>query len=293
MIKWPVGRTPVTVVLISLNETHNIKAIAENLRGWASEVILVDSYSKDGTVNEALKAGFKVFQRRFRDFGDQWNFAVSGIKASQPWTMKLDPDERLSAALKGSLSRAIQSETADAFEVNRSLWFMNRRLPITQRLIRVWRTGTCRFTDVKVNEHPIVTGKVRFVPGDLEHHDSPDLEHWYEKQNRYTTAEAIIRYRGLALAEKPRLLGNSLQRRMWLKANFARFPGRYLLFFLYCWIWQGAFRAGKVGRIWSRLRTDVMRMIEDKAFEMKITGKLPCPRVYGSGDPDPRVEQFD
>jgi glycosyltransferase involved in cell wall biosynthesis len=290
---WQSGTTPITVVLISLNEGHNIAEVAENLRGWASEVILVDSYSKDDTVNEALKVGFKVVQRRFRDFGDQWNFAVCGILASQPWTMKLDPDERISPSLKDSLDGAIRRGDADALEVSRSLWFMKRRLPVRQKLIRVWRTGNCRFTEVKVNEHPIVSGRVKFVSGDLEHHDSPDLEHWFEKQNKYTTAEAIIRYRGLALADRPRLFGNSLQRRMWLKARFCRLPGRYLLLFLYHFLVQGAFRAGIIGWVWSRLRVDVMRMIEYKTLEMQVTGQTPSGRVYGMGEPDLRVPQYD
>jgi glycosyltransferase involved in cell wall biosynthesis len=290
---WENGSTPISVVLISLNESHNIRAVAENLRGWASEVILIDSYSKDGTIDAALAAGFKVVQRKFRDFGDQWNFAVRQIQANQPWTMKLDPDERLSEELKKSLTDAIREGDADAFEVTRSLWFMKRQLPVTQRLVRVWRSGSCRFTAVKVNEHPIVDGNVKLVPGDLEHHDSPDLEHWFDKQNKYTTAEAVIRYRGLALADQPRLFGNSLQRRMWLKANFYRLPGRYFLLFLYHLFVQGAYRAGNVGWVWSRLRSDVMRMVEYKTVEMRLTGETPHSRVYGAGDPDPRVPQYD
>jgi hypothetical protein len=48
------------------------------------------------------------------------------------------------------------------------------------------------------------------------HLDSPDLEHWLDKQNKYTTAEAIADYNYDALADKPRLLGTVLQRRMWV-----------------------------------------------------------------------------
>ena len=86
--------------MITLNEGHNMAAVLENLRGWAQEVFIVDSYSKDDTVDIALKHGAHVVQRQFRGFGDQWNFAMSQLPITAPWTMKLDPDERLTDALK-------------------------------------------------------------------------------------------------------------------------------------------------------------------------------------------------
>lgn len=207
--------------------------------------------------------------------------------------MKLDPDERISDKLKGEIRAAIQRGEGEAFSLDRRLWFMGQALPVRQTLVRVWRTGRCRFTDIAVNEHPIVAGRIVHVAGDMEHHDSPDLDHWLEKQNRYTTAEAIIAYNKSPMADTPRLFGSALQRRMWLKKNFNRLPLRYFLFFLYHWLWQGAWRAGWVGYAWARLRSDVMRLIEYKRREIEITGRLPVKRHYGPGKPDGRVQQFE
>ena len=101
--------------------------------------------------------------------------------------------------------------------VRRRLWFMGRPLPVRQKLMRLWRTGTCTFSDVTVNEHPLVAGRIGTVRGDLEHLDSPDLEHWRHKQDRYSTAEALAAFRKAPLSAAPNLFGNALQRRMWLK----------------------------------------------------------------------------
>jgi hypothetical protein len=279
--------------MITLNEGHNMEAVFANLAGWALEVFIVDSYSRDDTVDIALRHGVRVVQRRFAGFGDQWNFALQRLPITAPWTMKLDPDERLSDELKTNLSTAIQRVQGDGISVNRRLWFMGRPLPVRHALVRLWRTGRCSFTDNAVNEHPIVQGSIVHIPGDLEHHDSPDLEHWLEKQNRYTSTEAIIAYTQSPLAESPRLLGNPLQRRMWLKKNFERVPFRYFLLFLYGWLWMGAWRAGWVGYAWARLRSDVMRLIQYKRREIEITGRLPAKRAYGPGKPDARVVQYD
>lgn len=291
--KWMPGTAPVAVVMISLNEGHNMEAVLENLKGWAQEVFLVDSYSKDDTVGIALRYGVHVVQRKFRGFGDQWNFALRELPINAPWTMKLDPDERLSNELKRNLIKSTRNSDADGFVVVRRLWFMGKTLPVTQQVLRVWESGKCRFTDVAVNEHPLVNGKVEYVNGDLEHHDSPDLDHWLEKQNRYTTAEAIMKYRGEALADTPRLFGSAFQRRMWMKRNFSRLPFRFFLLFLYNWLWLGTWRSGWVGYVWARLRVDVMRLIEYKAREMHLTGRVPITPLYGAGVPDVRVSQFN
>jgi len=290
---WPPGIAPVAVVMISLNEGHNMEAVLENLEGWAQEVFLVDSYSQDETVEIALRYGVHVVQRRFRGFGDQWNFALQELPISAPWMMKLDPDERLSDELKREIIDTTRTPQANAYYVPIRLMFMGRALPVRLRLLRLWKTGQARMSEVAVNEHIKVDGDSADLHGDIEHHDSPDLDHWLEKQNRYTTAEAVIAFNGSALADTPRLFGSALQRRMWLKKNFNRVPFRYLLLFLYHWLWQGAWRAGWAGYAWARLRADVMRLIEYKVRGMRLTGRLPVKRVYGPGRPDPRVPQYD
>lgn len=290
---WEPGLAPVAVILISLNEGHNLEYVLQNLSGWAQEVFLVDSYSQDDTLDIALSYGVHVVQRRFRGFGDQWNFALRELPISAPWTMKLDPDERLSDELKDNLLLAMQQNAGVGFSLVRQLWFMGKMLPVSQSLIRVWHTGCCHFTDIAVNEHPIVSGKIVHMCGIMAHHDSPDLEHWLDKQNRYTTAEAIIGYQQSPLADTPHLFGSAFQRRMWLKRNFDKIPFSYTLLFLYHFLWQGAWRAGWVGYAWARLRLDVMRFRYYKRREIEITGKLPLKRIYGPGKPDSRVDQHE
>lgn len=285
-------RDSIAVVMLTLNEAHNLEQIFDNLRDWADEVFIVDSYSSDQTVEIALRRGACIVQRAFTDFGDQWNFALENLPINSDWTMKLDPDERLSNELKSSIKRFTPEPDCMGFSVSRRLWFMGRPLPVKQPLVRVWRTGHCRFTPVAVNEHPVVEGEIKALEGDLEHHDSPSLHHWYEKQNRYSTAEALRLFWGDAMAVTPKFFGNVLQRRMWLKQYLFAIPFRYQLIFLYNFLFLGAWRAGKVGYIWSKLRSDVYRAREYKLYEMKESGRgeqMPKPVV---GLPDSRVEQF-
>lgn len=290
--KSTAGTCPIAVVMISLNEAHNMEAVLENLAGWAQEVFLVDSYSQDETVTIALRHGVHVVQRKFHDFGDQWNFALEQLPITAPWTMKLDPDERLTDTLKNEIKNKLEGGTADGYMCSIRLFFMGKGLPVKLRLLRLWRTGAATFSRVKANEHAQVAGVVGELSSCIEHMDSPDLEHWLDKQNKYTTAEAVAAFQGQRLAAEPRLFGNALQRRMWIKKNYMRFPFRYIAMFLYHYLVMGAWRAGWVGYAWSRLRCDVYRLWEYKLREIRITGRLPLKRPNGPGTPDPRVRQY-
>ena len=102
--------------------------------------------------------------------------------------------------------------------------------------------------------------------GELQHHDSPHLGHWLDKQNKYTSAEAIASYQRQKLSAPPVLFGTRLERRMWIKQNFMKIPFRYTALFFYLFIIQGAWRAGRTGYIWARLRCDVYRLWEYKLY---------------------------
>jgi glycosyltransferase involved in cell wall biosynthesis len=282
---------PLSVIMITRNEAHNLESVLENLDGFAAQVFIVDSYSSDATVDIALARGVHIVQHAFEGFGAQWNFALETLPVETPWTMKLDPDERLTDELKASIAEAVSNTSAIGLSLTRRLWFMGHPLPVRQQLTRLWRTGQCRFSGVTVNEHPLVNGEVMHVGGDLEHHDSPHLHHWYAKQNAYTSAEALAAYEVHTLAAEPNLTGSPLQRRMWLKQNIRKLPLRFILLFLYHYLVLGAWRAGRVGYIWSHLRVEVYRTREYKLLELRLTGRaatLPAAKP----NPDSRVPQY-
>jgi glycosyltransferase involved in cell wall biosynthesis len=287
---WVPGTAPVAVVMISLNEAHNMEAVLQNITGWAQQVFLVDSCSADETVSIALRYGVHVVQHPFKGFGDQWNFALRELPITAQWTMKLDPDERLTDDLKRQIEQAAGNDAFTAYRVPIRLYFMGAKLPSVLRLTRLWRTGTVKFSDVLANEHAHSQGPEGEMRAEIMHLDSPDLDHWLTKQNRYTTAEAASQFEGRALALAPRFFGSKLERRMWLKKNFWKVPGRYSILFLYHLLVVGAWRAGRVGWIWARLRTEVYRLWEYKRFEMERRGCLTPKIVSFPGKPDSRVE---
>ncbi len=290
---WPTGRVPVTVVMITLNEGHNISEVLANVRGWAEKVLIVDSYSRDGTVSAAIAGGAEIVQRRFRGFGDQWNFAINDLPINTNWTMKLDPDERLSDELKASIECAIADPACGAISFRRRWWLLGGPLPINDVVLRVWRTGECVFSDQLVNEHPVTKSKARLVNGYMEHLDSPDLDHWIEKQNRYSTAEAVTYVQDrnpVSLAQA--LRGERWQRRMWIKRNIYRLPFWGSFLFLYFFAFRGLWMAGPRGAVAAGLWRDCHRWRWMKIREMQRTGRAHVKPVHGHGLPDPRTHDY-
>lgn len=286
------NKDSLAVVMITLNEAHNLERSIKNLKGWADEIFIVDSYSQDKTVDICLQHNIPIIQKPFLNFGDQWNFALNSLEIKSSWVMKIDPDEFLSDDLKQSIKLNINKDKFDGFYVNRRLWFMNRPLPINQKILRVWRKGACKFTDSLVNEYPVVEGLLSECKGEMRHYDSPNLEHWISKQNKYTSAEALASFNELGLADKPLFFGNTLQRRMFIKNIFYKIPFRYFFLFFYHYIFLGAFKEGYIGYMWANLRCDVYRMTEYKVRELKALGEIDTSLHLGPGKPDPRCKQF-
>lgn len=288
---WRPGRrVPVSVIIMTLNEEENLPGAIQSVKGWAEDLFMVDSCSTDRSVDIAIEHGVGIVQRPFTNYGDQWNWALERLPIKTPWVLKLDADERVSAELKEEIEAVLSNELEEhAFVIPVRVWFMGKPMHPKIHVVRLWRTGTCRFSDVIVNEHPIVNGPIGKLKGIFEHFDSPNLHHWYDKQNRYTTMEAIMRVKGESPAAEPKLFGNRLKRRMLFKKLFFCVPFRYQLQWLHEVIVRGAWRDGSVGLAWARLRIELRRSIELKVKEMRATGNIPELPRPARGDFDSRV----
>ena len=92
----------ISAVIITLNEEDRLPDALASLQGVADEVVVVDSYSSDRTVEIARSAQAVVRQNRFEDYGQQKNFAMS--QAGCEWILNLDADERVSPELKRAIA---------------------------------------------------------------------------------------------------------------------------------------------------------------------------------------------
>ena len=182
-----------SVIVIARNEARHIADCVRSA-SFADEVVVLDSGSSDGTVEEARAAGAKVFvETDWQGFGTQKNRALA--LATGDWVFSLDADERITPLLREQLAQAIAAPQGHvAFYVNRHSsfcgQFMNHSGWYPDRVLRLFRRDAARFSDDLVHERVLAEGPAGRLSGELLHESMRDLESALVKLDRYSSAGA-------------------------------------------------------------------------------------------------------
>lgn len=186
-----------SVIVITRDEEANIADCLASA-SFAAECIVVDSGSRDRTVEVAEAAGARVLRTTdWPGFGPQKNRALD--LATQPWVLSLDADERVTPELREEILAVLARGTgADAWAMPRRSSFCGQYMAHSgwypDRVVRLFRRGSARFSDDLVHERVVVNGTTGRLRGDLLHTTYPDLESMLEKLNRYSSASAESMY---------------------------------------------------------------------------------------------------
>ena len=283
-------KLPITVLIPTINAEGHLVELFESIRDVAEDVFIVDSLSIDRTVSMALESGVKIIQRPFITSSDQFGWMLSHLPVKTPWIFFMAQDERFSPSLKRDMARVLSGDPpVDGFTVKWRLWFMGKPLHAQTDNLRLLRTGRGRVTQVSCNEHFLVDGPVGKLDGVLEHKDTLTLYEWYEKQNIYTTREAVGRLKDTCRDESPSLLGTGLQRKMFFKRLLTNLQCADWIMFLYYLLIYGAWRDGRVGLRWASLRVWVQQVVRLKTEEIRSMNQIPKLPEARHGDYDPRI----
>jgi len=192
----------ISVYIIAFNEAEKVAATIESVQ-WADEVVLVDSYSTDGTSDIAEKLGAKVVQVKFQGFGDLRNQALAAC--AYDWVFSLDADERCTPEVAQEI-RAIANDphSLDVWLVPRRNYFMGRWIKHSGwypnfRQPQFFRKGCLIYDQKPVHEgYELYTHKpVGTLKHDIWQFPFKDMAEVMHKANRYSSlgAEKIVHKR--------------------------------------------------------------------------------------------------
>lgn len=246
----------VAVVILTFNEELNIAQALDSVAGWANEILILDSFSTDGTLEIVRRFQCQVAQHEFENYSKQRNYALDHLPIQSEWVLFLDADEWLPPEIKHEISLRLASMPIEnGFALNRRLIWMGRwirRGYYPSRILRLFRRGSGRCEDRAVNEHIIVEGQTGEICSDFMHEDRKGVADWIAKHNRYSLREAA---EFLAASSAPsshemdaRLCGTQAERKRWLRHKvWNRLPPlvRPLMYFLYRYVLAGGFLDGK------------------------------------------------
>lgn len=273
--KQSAEKLPITVLIPTLNAEGHLDELLDSIEPYVSDIFIVDSFSLDKTVDIALERKIKIVQRHYVNSSDQFRWMLKNLPVKTPWIFFMAQDERFSESLVDALRKLFEvgiPEDVAGCTVDWRLWFMGQPLHAKARNLRLLRTAKCDVSQVACNEHFLVTGAVRHVRGILEHKDTLNLHEWYEKQNLWTTREAIQQVEPLGEDERPKIFGSPLQRKAFFRKMLKMLPGRNAIRFLYYYLKFGAWKDGRAGFVWASLRVWVANVIDLKAIEMRHVG---------------------
>ena len=187
-------KNKISATLITFNEIINIDEVLENVQ-FADEIIVVDSFSTDGTL-ERIKGNSKVklIQRPFKNYTDQKSFAME--QASNDWVLFMDADERLTDVLKNEILNTVNSkDSADAYYFYRIFMFQKKILRFSgwqsDKNFRLFRKSKVAFTkDRIVHETLIVNGETDILKNKLIHYSYKDYSDYKGKMVKYGQMKA-------------------------------------------------------------------------------------------------------
>lgn len=188
----PEDMAKLSVVILTKNEEKNIADCIASV-SWADELLVLDSFSDDGTVEIARSHGARVEERRFDNFPSLRNAALDLI--SNDWVLFVDADERVTPELASEARQAIENDSPVGYWVPRKNLIFGRWMRHTgwypDYQLRLFRRDRGRYDEAReVHELVILDGEAGHLENPLIHYNYDTLAQFLYKQDFYTDYEA-------------------------------------------------------------------------------------------------------
>lgn len=262
--------TSLTTIILAHNEERHLARAIGSVASLGGQVVVVDSFSTDRTVEIARSLGALVLQNPWVNYAQQFQWALDHAPIKGDWILRLDADEVIEPDLAARISADLPGLPDEVTGVNlkRKHVFMGRfirhggRWPLV--LLRIFRRGQGRIEQRWMDEHIVVAGgRTVTFEGGFADVNLFDLTFFTDKHNKYATREAVDvlnRRYGLFAADEA-LSAKSASRQASMKRSakekvYNRLPfwAGPLLYFLYRYIFQLGFLDGREGLIYHFLQ---------------------------------------
>jgi glycosyltransferase involved in cell wall biosynthesis len=227
----------ITPVILTRNEAPNIGSRLHELR-WASDIVVVDSFSDDDTVE--IVSTFpqaRVFQRAFDNHAAQWSFALNETGIASDWVLALDADYHLPTAFIEDVAGLTPHETTAGYQARFGYCIKGRpiRSGLYPPVVVLYRRKQAAYVQDGHTQRLVLDGQIEHLNTQLLHDDRKSLRSFIEAQQRYALLEA----KKIRWADPSDLSLPDRIRRLRVVAPAA--------VFFYCWIARGSILDGWPG----------------------------------------------
>ena len=271
-----------SIYILTYNEATEIAECIESAL-LSDDVIIVDSFSTDKTVEIAGSYPVKIVQHEFETHGKQRTWMLREISTKYDWVYILEADERMTPQLFAECLIAVQKAEKVGYYVAERVMFMGRWIRYSTQYpryqMRLFDKNKVWFTDYGHTEREVCDGETGFLQETYPHYTSgKGLSRWIEKHNRYSTDEAketIRQLEGGNIVWSSLFFGRSeVERRRALKDLSLRLPFRPVIRWFYMYFILRGFLDGKAGFTWCTLQAFYEYLILLKVEEIQRQNAL-------------------
>jgi glycosyltransferase involved in cell wall biosynthesis len=182
-----------SAIVTTLNEATQIEGTLAQL-AFADELLVVDSYSTDGTPDIAREMGARVLQHEYESPAAQKNWAIP--QAGHEWVLIVDADELVPEGLAREIRDTVERRPAlEGFEIKRRNLFLGKEIRHSgwqnDWVTRLFRRDRARYVERQVHERLEVDGSVGRLEGAFIHQPYRSLEDYWKKLRRYADWNAV------------------------------------------------------------------------------------------------------
>lgn len=183
----------VSAVIIVYNEEANIRRCLRTVQ-WANEIVVVDSYSKDRTVEIAREFTDKIYQKEYQGHIDKKRFAVS--MASHDWVFSIDADERVTPRLRKEILDVLKRGSGDAvgYDIPRITRYLGKWIRhgewYPDRVTRLFRRSRMHYEGTEPHDRVVLHGPLGHLKGLLLHYNYRDFAHQIQTVQSYSDIAA-------------------------------------------------------------------------------------------------------
>jgi glycosyltransferase involved in cell wall biosynthesis len=191
-------KIPLSVAIITKDEEANLPGCLKSV-AFATQIVVVDSGSTDGTLEIARDFGCDFFTEPWKGFGPQKQMAID--RCREPWVLVLDADERIPPETEKAIRQVVSGGEGGApgYSFPRKNFFQGRWIRHMgwwpDRITRLFRNGRGRMTEAAVHEAVDVSGQVVSLEAPIEHYTESRLGEILKKIDRYSTLAADEAFR--------------------------------------------------------------------------------------------------
>lgn len=266
-----------SIYILTYNEATEIAECIESAM-LSDDIIVVDSFSSDQTVEIARRYPVRVVQHEFESHGKQRTWMLQEIETKYDWVYILEADERMTPQLFAECLTAVAKAEKIGYYVAERVMFMGKWIRYSTQYpryqMRLFLKNKVWFTDYGHTEREVCEGETDFLKETYPHYTSgKGLSRWIEKHNRYSTDEAQETINQLEKGKvnwSSLLFGKSeVEKRRALKDLSLRLPCRPVLRWFYMYFILRGFLDGKAGFTWCTLQAFYEYLILLKVEELQ------------------------